>query len=62
MQQVKDRLEQAVKGCDIRLTDEPVLFKTGLSAPRCHIWSMMLRSRPASGKSGRKKCRNVKLA
>ncbi|EFM1444256.1 TPA: glycoprotein 3 [Escherichia coli] len=32
MQQVKDRLEQAVKGCDIRLTDEPVLFKTGLSA------------------------------
>ena len=32
MQQVKDRLEQAVKGCNIRLTDEPVLFKTGLSA------------------------------
>ncbi|ECI7225283.1 glycoprotein 3, partial [Salmonella enterica subsp. enterica] len=31
MQQVKDRLEQAVKGCNIRLTDEPVLFKTGLS-------------------------------
>ena len=32
MQQVKAWLEQAVKGCDIRLTDEPVLFKTGLSA------------------------------
>lgn len=32
MQQVKDRLEQAVRGCNIRLTDEPVLFKTGLSA------------------------------
>ncbi|HII1734326.1 TPA: glycoprotein 3 [Escherichia coli] len=32
MQQVKAWLEQAVKGCNIRLTDEPVLFKTGLSA------------------------------
>lgn len=32
MQQVKAWLEQAVKGCDICLTDEPVLFKTGLSA------------------------------
>lgn len=32
MQQVKAWLEQAVKGCNIRLTDEPVLFKTGLSS------------------------------
>ena len=32
MQQVKAWLEQAVKGCNIRLIDEPVLFKTGLSA------------------------------
>lgn len=32
MQQVKAWLEQAVKCCNIRLTDEPVLFKTGLSA------------------------------
>lgn len=32
MQQVKAWLEQAVKDCNIRLTDEPVLFKTGLSA------------------------------
>lgn len=32
MQQVKTWLEQAVRGCNIRLTDEPVLFKTGLSA------------------------------
>lgn len=32
MQQVKAWLEQAVRGCNIRLTDEPVLFKTGLSA------------------------------
>ncbi len=32
MQQVKAWLELAVKGCNIRLTDEPVLFKTGLSA------------------------------
>lgn len=32
MQQVKDWLEQAVKGCNIRLNDEPVLNKTGLSA------------------------------
>jgi len=29
---VKTWLEQAVRGCNIRLTDEPVLFKTGLSA------------------------------
>ncbi|EIO3181574.1 glycoprotein 3, partial [Salmonella enterica] len=28
MQQVKAWLEQAVKGCNIRLADEPVLFKT----------------------------------
>ncbi|WP_438305404.1 glycoprotein 3 [Raoultella ornithinolytica] len=32
MHQVKMWLEQAVRGCNIRLTDEPVLFKTGLSA------------------------------
>ena len=32
IQQVKAWLEQAVKDCNIRLTDEPVLFKTGLSA------------------------------
>ncbi|TCL48151.1 hypothetical protein EDC47_10839 [Raoultella planticola] len=32
MQQVKTWLEQAVKGCNLRLTDDPVLFKTGLSA------------------------------
>ena len=32
MQQVKTWLEQAVRGINIRLTDEPVLFKTGLSA------------------------------
>jgi len=32
IQQVKTWLEQAVRGCNIRLTDEPVLFKTGLSA------------------------------
>lgn len=32
MQQVKAWLEQSVKSCKIRLTDEPVLFKTGLSA------------------------------
>lgn len=55
MQQVKAWLEQAVKGCNIRLTDEPVLFKTG-----CRIWSMTLRPRPASAKSGRKKCGNVR--
>lgn len=32
MHEVKTWLEQAVKSCNIRLTDEPVLFKTGLSA------------------------------
>lgn len=32
MQQVKNWLEQSVKNCNIRLTDEPVLYKTGLSA------------------------------
>lgn len=32
MQQVKSWLETELKGCHIRLTDEPVLYKTGLSA------------------------------
>ncbi|HGT5183622.1 glycoprotein 3 [Escherichia coli] len=32
MHKVKTWLEQAVRGCNIRLTDEPVLFKTGLSS------------------------------
>lgn len=32
MQEVKTWLESAVKNCHIRLTDEPVLFKAGLSA------------------------------
>ena len=32
MHKVKSWLEQAVKDCNIRLTDEPVLFKTGLAA------------------------------
>jgi len=31
-QQVTAWLEQAVNSCNIRLTDEPVMFKTGLSA------------------------------
>lgn len=32
MHQVKMWLEQSLKGCNIRLKDEPVLLKTGLSA------------------------------
>lgn len=32
MQEVKTWLERAVKDCHIRLVDEPVLFKAGLSA------------------------------
>jgi len=32
MRQVKSWLETELKGCHIRLTDEPVLYKTGLSA------------------------------
>jgi hypothetical protein len=32
MQYVKARLEEAVKNCHIRLADEPLLFKVGLSA------------------------------
>ncbi len=32
MQEVQTWLKQAVKDCHIRLADEPVLFKAGLSA------------------------------
>lgn len=34
MQEVKTWLERAVKDCHIRLADEPVLFKAGLSAEK----------------------------
>jgi hypothetical protein len=59
MQQVKTWLEQAVRGCNIRLTDEPVLFKTGLSASTLPHMEMTLRPRPAS-EVWQEKCGNVK--
>ncbi|HDT4463352.1 glycoprotein 3 [Klebsiella aerogenes] len=65
MQQVKAWLEQAVKGYSIRLTNEPVLFKTGLSASTLphmehdvaatpvqrKVWQEKMRAREASLKA-----------
>ncbi len=65
MQQVKAWLEQAVKGCNIQLADEPVLRKTGLSdctlphmkygvaATACQrkVWHEKMRVREAGLKS-----------
>jgi hypothetical protein len=55
MQQVKTWLEQAVRGCNIRLTDEPVLFKTGLSASTLPHMEHDVATTPGQRKSGRKK-------
>ena len=60
MQQVKAWLEQAVKACNIRLTDAPVLLKHDFRPPLCRRWSMTLRPHPARAKSARKKCVPVK--
>ncbi|MGP3592298.1 hypothetical protein [Vagococcus sp. WN89Y] len=55
MQQVKSWLETELKGCHIRLTDEPVLYKTGLSAASLPHMDHRIAGTPASRQSWARK-------